>query len=180
MEPPKPTVLGLLTQLHQSTQSLQRQRIFSYSKEIITKTGNRSAHSGFNTPPLGTSADFYAADVLNSALKNVHVTCSSWWSWVQYLSKAHIFRKWTKIMLLWVSYLWNKGEATVRICKIVGWSSLSSQEMDAQEVCVYLLKTRCKWSQLDSSMRTLLVPTVVGFFSCFLLFAILSTPHQVE
>lgn len=48
---PKPTVLGLLTQLHQSSQSLQRQRIFSYSEEIITKTGNRSAHSGLNTLP---------------------------------------------------------------------------------------------------------------------------------
>lgn len=48
---PKPTVLGLLTQLHQRTQSLERQRIFSYSEEIITKTGNRSAHSGFNTLP---------------------------------------------------------------------------------------------------------------------------------
>lgn len=48
---PTPTVLGLLTQLHQSTQSLERQRIFSYSEEIITKTGNRSAHSGFNNAP---------------------------------------------------------------------------------------------------------------------------------
>lgn len=35
----------------QRTQSLERRRIFSYSEEIITKTGNRSAHSGFNTLP---------------------------------------------------------------------------------------------------------------------------------
>ena len=31
--------------------SLERLGIFSYSEEIITKTGNRSAHSGFNTLP---------------------------------------------------------------------------------------------------------------------------------
>ena len=31
--------------------SLERPGIFSYSEEIITKTGNRSAHSGFNTLP---------------------------------------------------------------------------------------------------------------------------------